>query len=56
MIKSCEDVKTTDEYSEFSNTLFNTNEMGLRETVQMLCWKDPNIISPQVFGALHYGG
>lgn len=52
MIKSCEDVKTHDQYSEFFNTLFNTNNMGLRETVQMLCWRDPSIISPQAFGTL----
>lgn len=52
MIRSCEDVKTDDQYNEFFNVLFNTNGMGLRETVQMLCWRDPSVINPQTFGAL----
>ncbi len=52
MIKSCDDVETWDDYNEFANMLFNTNDMGLRETVKMLCWDDPNIISPKAFGTL----
>ena len=53
MIKSCEDVKTHAQYSEFFGVLLNTNNIGLIETVQMLCWRDPSIISPQVFRSLY---
>ncbi len=49
MIRSCEDVKTTDDFQEFCNVLFNTYDMGLNETADTICWEDPNIISPKAF-------
>lgn len=52
MIILCKDIKSTYEYDEFCDLLLNTMNMGLAETVEMIVWNDPSIISPKAFGTL----
>lgn len=52
MIILCKDVKTSAEYDEFCDILFNTMNMGLAETARMIVWNDPSIISPRAFRTL----
>ncbi|KKM05714.1 hypothetical protein LCGC14_1751230 [marine sediment metagenome] len=45
MIKSCEDVKTMDDFQSFSNVYFNTKTIGLHETARLVIWSRGAIIS-----------
>ncbi len=53
MIILCKNVKTSSEYDEFCDIVFNTMNMGLAETASMITWNNPNIISPKVFETLY---
>lgn len=52
MIKSCEDVKTLNDFFEFSKSWTNAREMGLRETIEMTSWNEINLICPELFTTL----
>ncbi|KKM05716.1 hypothetical protein LCGC14_1751250 [marine sediment metagenome] len=49
MIRSCEDVKTLDEFAEWITFRANVLRMGLDETAEMLCWDSGNLICPELF-------
>lgn len=52
MIKSCEDIKTLDEFEELLNFRANALRMGLDETARMMCWDAGNLVCPEFFEAL----
>ncbi len=52
MIKSCEDVKTVNDFEEFCETLRSVRIMGLKETAKLIVWGSPAIINPGVFANL----
>lgn len=46
MIRSCEDVKTVDNFEELVVVRIETIKIGLCETAEMLCWDKKYIICP----------
>lgn len=44
MIRSCDDIKTMDEYKEFHIIWSNTLYMGLNETARMIVLEDDSIV------------
>lgn len=52
MIRSCEDVRTTAEFYEFTRSYRKTRKLGLKETARMLCWDDRSIIGPKLLVTL----
>ncbi len=52
MIKSCEDVKTLNDFYKFSKSWHNAREMGLKETVVMMRWSKIHLICPTLFATL----
>lgn len=52
MTKSCEDVKTEDEFEELMEVWANAYRMGLQETVDIACWSKGELIDPELFEAL----
>lgn len=56
MIRSCEDIKTLDDFYEFAKSCNNADELGLRETVNMIRWNDIYIICPELFVILERKG
>ncbi len=52
MIKSCEDVKTLDEFEELMEFTANALLMGLQETGDIVCWSKGELIDPELFEAL----
>jgi len=53
MIKSCEDIKTLDEFEELMESTANASRMGLQETVYIVCWSKGELIDPELFTALY---
>jgi len=49
MIKSCEDVKTQNDFHEFSQYSIRTADMGLRETADIIRWAHNCFIHPKLF-------
>ncbi len=52
MIKSCEDVKTLNDFYEFSRYRNKTRDMGLIETNNMMKWSKNKLIDPELFTRL----
>jgi len=52
MIKSCEDVKTLNDFFTFSEFWRKAKEMGLKETIEMISWDERHLICPKLFTAL----
>ncbi|KKM69943.1 hypothetical protein LCGC14_1445690 [marine sediment metagenome] len=52
MIKSCESIKTLDEFEELMESRANALRMGLEETARMVCWDERNLVCPEFFVAL----
>ena len=52
MIRSCEDVKTLDEFEELMELCANALRMGLQETVDVVCWSKGELIDPDLFDKL----
>lgn len=52
MIKSCEDVKTINDFDEFYQTQRRVRIMGLKETAKLIAWDSPTIINPGLFANL----
>jgi len=46
MIKSCEDITTTDEFDIFYNIYHNTHNIGLEETADIMCWDETYVVNP----------
>ena len=53
MIKSCEEVKTIDNFDELVLFRSKTVRIGLRETAEMLCWNKKYIICPGLVEILY---
>lgn len=49
MIKSCEDIKTQNDFQKFSQYSIRTTDMGLRETADMMRWSNRCLIHPNLF-------
>jgi len=47
MIKSCENIKTEDEFNIFCDIWYNTYAMGLQETADVMSWDENYIINPE---------
>ena len=52
MIRSCEDVKTLEEFHKFSNYRFRIIDIGLLETANMIAWNRGCLISPELINNL----
>ena len=52
MIRSCNDVKTIKDFDEFYDVRYNAREMGLKETADIICWDEDNIICPELLESL----
>jgi len=52
MIRSCEDVKTLEEFHKFSNYRFRMIDIGLLETANMIAWNQRWIICPELIDNL----
>ncbi len=52
MIRSCEDVKTLDEFEELMQSCANALRMGLQETADVVCWSKGELIDPDLFDRL----
>jgi len=52
MIKSCEDIKTLDEFHKLGDYRLRTIDIGLLETANMLSWNRGCLISPDLFDML----
>ena len=52
MIRACEDVKTLDDLCEFSSIRRGTQDMGLKETAEMICWNVYFLMSPTLYMTL----
>ena len=52
MIKSCEDIKTIDEFEELMESCVNSVRMGLQETADIVCWSKGELIAPELFESL----
>ncbi len=52
MIRSCEDIKTLDEFEELMEFTANSVRMGLQETADIVCWSKGELIAPKLFEAL----
>jgi len=48
MIRSCEDVKTVSDFNEFYDARYNAYIIGLKETADIICWDENNLISPEL--------
>ncbi|KKM05717.1 hypothetical protein LCGC14_1751260 [marine sediment metagenome] len=48
MIKSCEDVRTKEEFLECCNRRNVLTKMGLKETARMIRWNERCTISPDL--------
>ncbi len=49
MIKSCKDIKTMDQFREFSKHIIQTGIVGLNETATMLRWSHYCLVRPALF-------
>ena len=52
MIRSCEDIKTLDEFEELMEFTANSVRMGLQETADVVCWSKGELIDPDLFDRL----
>lgn len=52
MIKSCEDVRTSVDFYKFTQSWHKTLNLGFKETANMMCWNNTNIICPKLFHSL----
>ena len=52
MIRYCENVKTLNDLCEFSSIRRGTQDMGLKETAEMICWNVYFLMSPTLYMTL----
>lgn len=52
MIRFCEDVETMNDFDEFYKIQRRVRIMGLHETAELILWRWPTIINPQMFANL----
>lgn len=52
MIRSCNDIKTLNDFYEFSRSWRNACEMGLEETTNIISWSEITLINPELFSIL----
>ncbi len=53
--RSCEDIRSVDEFENFIEFRANALRMGLDETARILCWDAKNLISLELFKNLYEG-
>lgn len=54
MIRSCEDIKTMDEFQKFSNLFLNTRNVGLEETARLIIWSEHAIMDLETINNLRF--
>ncbi len=54
MIKSCEDIKTMNEFDSFHAYFVNTTNVGLVETARLIRWDQCRIMEPELFSKIYF--
>lgn len=53
MIRNCEEIKTRDNFEEFSILHITTKRIGLKETSELIMWDYPTLMDPVLFQNLY---
>lgn len=52
MIRSCEDIKTLDDFKKLVKYRDGANSVGLEETASIICWDKVTTMNPDLFNRL----
>lgn len=53
MIRSCNNIKSIDDFKKFAKYREYAIEMGLKETAFIICWSNSSVMNPDLFDRLY---